>query len=121
MLGQPHHLAGQQLQRPAGAARGRLCAGGRHQQRFLRAGELAGGAGTRLLAERPLQVALHEAALGPIDGRAADRDASGDVSSGTPASAASKDLGALERAGRVLAAAEHRLEFARSASLSSTR
>ena len=37
VLGQPHDLAGQEFQRPAGAARRRPRAGGRHQQRLLRA------------------------------------------------------------------------------------
>jgi hypothetical protein len=63
-----HHLAGEQFDGPAGATFGRAGARGRHQECFLLAGELAGGAGTGLLIKRPLDVALHEAALGPVDG-----------------------------------------------------
>ena len=40
--------------------------------------ELALCAGARLFAERRLQVAFDEAALGPVDRRAADADARGD-------------------------------------------
>src|ERR1700687_1718270 len=52
MLGERDHRPGQQLQRPAPAALGRVGAGGRHQQRLLLARELAFRAGARLLAER---------------------------------------------------------------------
>ena len=69
------HLAGEQVERPSGAARRRVCAGGRHQQRLLLAGQLAFGAGARLLAQRPLQIALHEPPFGPVHRRAADADA----------------------------------------------
>ena len=75
------------------------------------AGELAGGAGTGLLAEGPLQIALHEAALGPVDGRAADPEALGNGLVRHPGIGRQQDLGALELAGRMLATAEHRLEF----------
>ncbi len=77
VLGQLDHLVGQQLQRPARAARRRVGAGGRHQQGFLLAGELALRAGSRLLAQRPFQIAFDEPPLGPIHRRAADRRRTG--------------------------------------------
>ena len=122
MLGQLDHLAGQQLQRPARAALRRAGAGGRHQQGFLLAGELALRAGPRLLAQRPLQVAFHEAALGPVDRRAADRHAGGDLLVADPGIGRQQDLRPLELARRVLAAAQQaRVSCSRSAWLRSTR
>src|SRR5262249_22302279 len=52
-----------------GTARRRARARGRHQQGFLLTGELALRAGTRLFAQRSLQVAFDKAPLGPVDGR----------------------------------------------------
>jgi hypothetical protein len=63
--GELDHGVGQQFQRPAGATRGRVCASGCHQQGFFLAGELALRPRTRILAQRPFQIALHEAPLGP--------------------------------------------------------
>ena len=77
MLGEPDQRIGQQLQRPAGTAFGRARTGRGDQQGFLPAVELAPGSGTRLFAERRLQAVFDEATLGPVDGRAADRDAGG--------------------------------------------
>ena len=75
VCGQLDQRIRQQFQRPAGAARRRARAGGRHQQSFLLAGELALCARARLLAQRPLQVAFDKAPLGPVDRGAADPDA----------------------------------------------
>jgi hypothetical protein len=77
--GQFHHLAGEQVQRPASAALGRVRAGGRHQHGLFLAGELALGAWARFLAQRPLQIALHEPPLGAIHRRAANADTGGDL------------------------------------------
>ena len=106
--GEPDHRVRQQLQRPAGAARRRARAGGRHQQRFLLAGELASRPGARLLAQRQLQVAFHEAPLGPVDRRAADADARRDVLVADPRIRGQQDLRPLEPARRVLAPAQQR-------------
>ena len=111
MRGQLDHLTGQQLQRPAGAARRRVRAGGRHQQGFLLAGELALCAGARLLAQRPLQVAFDEAPLGPVDGRAADPDAQGDLLIADARVCSQQDLRPLELPRRLLAPAQKRREF----------
>jgi hypothetical protein len=74
VLGEPDQFTGQEFQRPASAAFGRVRTGRCDQQGLLLAGELAVGSRARLFAERGLQVADHEAALGPVDGRAADPD-----------------------------------------------
>jgi len=58
---------GQELQGPAGAAGRRSRAGGRHQQGFLLARELALCSRPRLLAERLIQAAGHQTALRPVD------------------------------------------------------
>src|SRR5215211_1771950 len=70
VVGKLDHLASQQLQCPAGAPRRRLGAGGCHQKGFFLAGELALRSRTWLFGERPFEIALHEAPLGAIDGRA---------------------------------------------------
>jgi hypothetical protein len=62
MLGELDQLTGQQLQRPTGAAHGRLGTGSRDQNGFLFARELALRPRTWLFAERGLQVTEHEAA-----------------------------------------------------------
>ena len=59
---------------PAAAWKGR-----RDQQGFLFAREFAARSKSRRLVERRLQVAEHEALLGPVDGRAADPHADGDI------------------------------------------
>jgi hypothetical protein len=69
----------QQIERPAGTALWRGRTGSRHQQGFFLARELAFRPGTLLLAQRPFQIAFHEAALGPVHGRAAHADAHGDL------------------------------------------
>ena len=79
MRGQLDQRIRQQLQRPSGAAHRRARAGGRHQQGFLLAGELALCARARLFAQRPFQVAFDEASLGPVDRRSADPDTQGDI------------------------------------------
>ena len=108
VFGQLDHRAGQQLQRPAGAARRRARAGGRHQQGFLLAGELALGAGARLLAQRPLQIAFDEAPLGPVHRRAADPDTGGDILVANARVRGQQDLRPLELARRLLAPAQQR-------------
>ena len=77
MLGEAHHLAGEQFDGPASAALGRAGARGRDQKSFLLAGELALGAGPGLFMRASPESALHEVALGPVDGRAADTEALG--------------------------------------------
>ena len=79
VCGQLDQRVRQQFQRPTGAARRRARAGGRHQQGFLLAGELALRARARLFAQRQVQVAFDEAPLGPVDRRSADPDARGDI------------------------------------------
>ena len=91
VLGEPDQFPGQQFERPTSAARGRVRTGGRDQQRFLFARELAARSRARLFAQRRLQVAEHEAPLGPVDGRARrPRRCLRSRSSLAPASAASK-------------------------------
>ena len=122
MLGQLDHLVGQQLQRPARAARRRARAGGRHQQRLLLAGELALRAGSRLLAQRRLQVAFDETPLGPVDRRAADRRRSAAIVLVADAGVGGQqDLRPLELARRVLAAAQQRGKFVALGLAQSTR
>jgi hypothetical protein len=79
VIGELDHRVGQKRQRPAFAPGRRLGACGRHQQGLLLAGQLALRARTRLLAQGPLQIAFHEAALGPADGGKADPNGSDDV------------------------------------------
>src|SRR4051794_35643004 len=71
MIGEANHLAGEQFDGPAGAALGRTGACGRNQQRLLLAGELALGAGTGLLVDGLLEIALHES--GAWSGRRSSR------------------------------------------------
>ena len=106
MLGQLDHRAGQQLQGPARAALGRVGAGGRHQERLLLAGELARRAGARFFAERGLQIAFDEAALGPVHRRSADGNAGGDVFIADAGVGSQQDLRPFELARGVLAAAQ---------------
>jgi hypothetical protein len=72
VLGEFDECIGQQFQRPARASLGRLGAGGGHQQGLLLSRQLTLRPGPGLLAQRRLQVALHEAALGAVHRRAAD-------------------------------------------------
>src|SRR4051794_32419163 len=91
-------------------ALGRAGAGGRDQQRFLLGGELASGARARLLMQGLLDVPVHEAALGAVDGRAADAEALGNGLVRHPGIGREQDLGALELAGRMPATPEQGLE-----------
>jgi hypothetical protein len=112
MLGQPDHLAGQQLQRPAGQPRRRLGTGGGHQQGLLLAAQLALSAAPRLLAQRRLQVAHNQTPLGPVDRRAADPDSPGDLLVTHSRIGRQQDLRPFQLARRMLAAAQQRLELA---------
>ena len=112
MLGQLDHLAGQQLQRPARAARRRLGAGGRHQQCLLLAGQLARRAGARFLAERRFQITKHEAAFGPGHRRAANPDTADDLLVADPDIGGQQDLRPLQLSRPMLAAAQQRTELA---------
>src|SRR5665213_1704687 len=93
---------------PAGR---RLGTGGGDQQRLFLARELAFGAGPRLFAERRLQIAEHEAALGPVHRRFADRHGGGDRLVADPGIGCQQNLRPLELARRVLAAAQQRRQF----------
>ena len=121
MRGQFDHLAGQQLQRPTGAARWRVRARSRHQQGFLLAGELALCAGARLFAQRSLQVAFDKAPLGPVDARTADPDAQGDVLIADAGVCSQQDLGPLELPRRALTPARSALSSLRSYWVNVTR
>ena len=111
VIGELDHRVGQKRQRPAFAAGGRLGACGRHQQGLLLAGQLALRARTRLLAQGPLQIAFHEAALGPADGGEADTDGPGNLLVAAAPIGRQQNLRPLELAGGVFAAAEHRRQF----------
>src|SRR4029077_11545630 len=74
-------------------------------------GELALCSGARLFAQRSLQVAFDKAPLGPVDHRAADPDACGDLFIVDAGVRSQQDLGSLELARRVLAAAHKLHEF----------
>ena len=105
------HCVGQTLQCPAGASLGRTGAGRCHQQRFLLAGELALCARTRILAQRPLQIAFHEAPLGPRHGGTAYRYRADNLFIAATGIGRQQYLGALELAGGPFAFAQHRGEF----------
>jgi hypothetical protein len=90
--GQLDHLTRQQLQRPARPARRRPGAGGRHQQGFLLAGQLALCAGPPFLAQRPLQTAFDEPPLDPVHRRAADPDTGGNLVVADPRVSGQQDL-----------------------------
>ena len=111
MIGEFDHRAGQQLQRPAGAARRRVCASGCHQQSFFLAGELSLRPGTLLLAQRPFQIAFHEAPLGPVHGGAAHRHRAGNFLVAAAGIRRQQNLGSLELAGGAFALAQHRGQF----------
>src|SRR5262249_46427403 len=111
VLGQPDQFVGQEFQCPAGAAFGRARTGCCDQQGLLLTGELAVCSRARLFAERRLQVAKHEAAFGPIDGRTAYPDAPGDLVVAGASVRSQQNLRAFELARRVPAAAEEGLEF----------
>jgi hypothetical protein len=107
VIGKLDHRVGQQRQRPAFAADGRLGACRRHQQRLLLARQLAFRARTRLLAQGPLQIVFDETALGPADGGKADPDRSDNLRVATTSIGRQQNLRPLQLAGGMLAAAEH--------------
>src|SRR5262245_28730178 len=111
VLGELDERTRQQIERPAGTALWRGRTGGRHHQGFFLARELAFRPGSRLLAQRPFQIAFHEASLGPVHGRAAHANAPGDLLVAGPGIGSQQNLCSLELAGRMLAAVEQRLEF----------
>src|SRR4030081_1172209 len=112
MLGEPDQFIRQQLQGPTGATLRWVGTGGRDQQGFLFARELAGRARTRLFTQRLFQIAHQEAALGPVHGRPAHADADRDVLVAGARVGSQQNLRALELARRMLAAAQERREFA---------
>ena len=70
-------------------------------------------AGARLLAQRAVQIAFHEAPLGPVYGRTAHRHGAGNLVITRARVGRQQYLRSLELAGGMLAAAQHRGEFAR--------
>ena len=112
VLGQLDHLAGQQLQRPAARPAGGLeqavaTSSASSLPVSLRS---APGRGSSLSAGSRLP--SHEAALGAVHRRAADRDAAWRSSSSlTPASAASRICARLSLRAGMLAAAQQRREL----------
>src|SRR4249920_3977330 len=104
--GEPGQFTGQKLQGPTRAPGGRARTGRRDQQGFLFAGKLTARARARLFVERRRQVAEHKAALGPVYGRAADADASGDLLIAGAAIRRQQNLRAFELARPTLAAAQ---------------
>ena len=111
MLGQLDYRASQHLQRPAGATFGWARTGGGDEKGFFVAGQLTIGACPRLLVQGGFEIAFDEAALGPVNGRAADRHSRGDIVVGEAAVGGEQDLGAFDLAGVMLAAAHQRGEF----------
>ena len=111
VFGELDHRTCQQLERPAGAAFRGTGAGRRYQQGFFLDREFAFRPGTRLVAERPLQIALHEASLRPVHGRATHADAPCDLLVAGTGIGSQQDLCSLELARRMLAAAEQCPEF----------
>jgi len=93
--------------RPAGG----FGACGRDQQGLFLARQLAFRARTRLLAQGSLQIAFHEAALGPADGGEADTHGPGNLLVAAAPIGRQQNLRPLELASGVLAAAEHRRQF----------
>src|SRR6266487_2649022 len=112
VLGEPDQFVRQQLQGPTGAALGWARTGGRDQQGFLFARELAARSRTRLFTERGLQVADDKAALGPVHGRAAHADAGRDLLVTGARVGSQQNLRALELARRMFAPAQKRRECA---------
>src|SRR5271166_3995183 len=111
MVGQLDHRASQQLQCPAGATFGRARTGGGDEEGFFVAGQLAIGACPRLFVQGGFEIAFNEAALGPVNGRAADSDSSGNIVVAEPAVSGEQNLGSFDLAGVMLAAAHQRGEF----------
>ena len=111
MVGQLDHRASQQLQRPPGAAFGRARTGGGDEEGFFVAGQLAIGAGPRLFVQGGFEIDFNEAALGPVNGRAADSDSGGNIVVAEPAVSGEQNLGSFDLAGVMLAAAYQSGEF----------
>jgi len=105
------HGVGQQLQRPAGATLGRVRASRGHQQGFFLTGQLALRPWARLLAQRPFQIAFHEAPLGPINRGTAHCQSARNLFVAAAGIGCQQDLGAPELAGGPFALAQHRREF----------
>jgi len=80
-------------------------AGGGNQQRFFLAGELASAAGPGFFARRQLEIAFHEAALGPIHRGEANTDVGGDGLIGFSGIGGEQDLRPPQPAGGMFAAA----------------
>src|ERR1700680_3175451 len=99
-------------QGPTGTAPRWLGTGRRNQQGFLFARELTARSRARRFAQRCLQVAEHEALLGPVDGRAADAHTGCNILVADPRVSGQQNLRPLELARRLLAAAQKRREFA---------
>src|SRR5437763_14529449 len=102
----PANSSNVQRARPAGGL-----GGGCHQKGFLLAGELALRSRTWLFGERPFEIALHEAPLGAIDGRASHHHGASNLLIATADIGGQQDLGSLELAGGMLACAQHRSEL----------
>src|SRR5271166_5310547 len=111
MVGQLDHRASQQLQCPAGATFGRARTGGGDEEGFFVAGQLTIGACPRLLVQGGFEIAFNEAALGPVNGRAADSHSRGNIVVAETAVGGEQNLGSLDLAGVLLAAAHQRGEF----------
>src|SRR5215208_6596544 len=75
------------------------------------AGELALRSRTRLFGERPFEIALHEAPLGAIDGRASHHHGASNLLIAAADIGGQQDLGSLELAGGMLTCAQHRSEL----------
>ena len=103
-----------------GAARRRVRAGGCHEQGFLLARELALRPRPRVLAQRPFQIAFHEAPLGAVHGGAAHRHGAGNLLVAAAGVGRQQYLGALELAGGSLPLLNIVVSSPRSAWLSST-
>lgn len=119
MFGKFDHRACQQLERPAGTALRGTGTGGRHQQGFFLSGEFAFRSGTRLFAQRPLQIAFHEASLDTVEPLTPTLLATS--SSLVPASAASKICARLSLRDACLPPLSSALSSVRSIRLSPTR
>jgi hypothetical protein len=111
MVGQLDHRASQQLERPAGATFGRARTGSGHKQGFFVAGQLTVSTCPRLLVQGGFEIAFNEAALGPVNGRAADSHSSGNLFVAEPAVGGQQNLGSFDLAGVRLAAPQQRGEF----------
>jgi hypothetical protein len=106
--GEHDHGVGQQFQGPAGATLRRVYASRRHQQGFFLANELALRPRTHILAQRPFQIALHEAPLGTIHRGTSHRHRVRNLFIAAAGIGRQQYLGALEFAGGSFALAQHR-------------